>query len=74
MKPISTAPRDRTIEVRVGGEWFSVYFLDCAWLREGKDADLACTDCWRVDDGDEDSGSTIDFELGEPQGWREISQ
>jgi hypothetical protein len=69
MHPMNTAPRDRLIEVRVGGQWFSVMFLDCAWLREGEHADPECTDCWRVEDGDE--SHTIDFELNEPQGWRE---
>lgn len=71
MKSMSTAPRDREIEVNVGGEWRKVEFYDCAWLRQGLHADPACTDCWRAEDED---GNIDDFELGEPQGWREISR
>jgi hypothetical protein len=71
VEPMSTAPRDRDIDVNVGGQWFRVFFLDCAWLREGPNADLECTDCWRLCDEDEPSDVGIDFELSEPIGWRE---
>lgn len=74
MKPMRTAPRDRLIEIKVDGQWFTVWFLDCAWLRERPGGNPEVTDCWRVDDGETDSDTTIDFELDEPQGWREYQR
>lgn len=72
MQPMATAPRDRTIDVYVRDEWWPVYFVDCRWLREGPDAVPGVTDCWRVADlAEEIDLVCLDFQLNEPEGWRE---
>lgn len=67
MNPMSTAPKDRPIDVlRNDGVWYAVEFQDCQHMRDdGEDI----KDAWSID-GSMGPGHV---ELDEAQGWLELN-
>jgi hypothetical protein len=63
-KPMKSAPRDGTVVLikARGLGWVRAYYMDCAWLRTGKEK---IPDCWRRPGYEGD-----DVELRDALGWR----